>query len=37
MDITTDFEGQLNDKLNKIFAGKVVRKELTKKIKEGVM
>lgn len=26
---------ELNDKLNKYFAGKVVRKDLTKKIKEG--
>jgi ATP-dependent Lon protease len=27
--------GNLNDKLNNYFAGKVVRKDLTKKIKEG--
>ena len=26
---------ELNEKLNKYFAGKVVRKDLTKKIKEG--
>ena len=26
---------QLNAKLNEVFAGKVVRKDLTKKIKEG--
>ena len=25
----------LNDKLNEVFAGKIVRKDLTKKIKEG--
>ena len=26
---------ELNEKLNKYFAGKIVRKDLTKKIKEG--
>ena len=26
---------ELNEKLNRYFAGKVVRKDLTKKIKEG--
>ncbi|MFW6030844.1 MAG: anti-phage BREX system Lon protease BrxL, partial [Halanaerobiales bacterium] len=28
-------EDFLNDKLNKVFSGRVVRKDLTKKIKEG--
>jgi len=28
-------DSQLNDKLNRFFAGKIVRKDLTKKIKEG--
>jgi ATP-dependent Lon protease len=30
-----DFLSELNQKLNEVFAGKVVRKDLTKKIKEG--
>lgn len=32
---TIDLDNHLNDKLNAVFAGKIVRKDLTKKIKEG--
>lgn len=33
--VSKSIDNSLNDKLNSYFAGKIVRKDLTKKIKEG--
>lgn len=35
VDISRDINAELNEKLRKVFDGKIVRKDLTKKMKEG--
>ena len=35
VDISKDANAEFNEKLRKVFDGKIVRKDLTKKMKEG--